>query len=1249
MTPAHRGRGPQPPLACLGRADHARMRGSSFVELMFALAIIGVATMVQIQQVTITLREHSVDLATQFAFQKAAGMLAELQASVDQGSIASIADLDEYVDATPNPVLTTRNVPSPAHLMSGNSAHADNSWTWFRTIDVEPVEGADHSRFVRVRVYHANADGHRTMIGVASSILSVTIRAEPQVQEYDVYALAIAEAPSLWQPLPALRAQLQAAASEIAGANPNLRFRLHWITKMGYGRDPLYTPYVNESARTDDAAPWVYWYPGRLAAGAGASTLYKAELISGRVRTEAGVLHGFDAGNNPYPHAVADRFNHCVRTPEARELFALRVAAGTEKADEPPLQVLLADMHAQPERFKNAILINLHGDGLPFPPMRNYSDAAKDPTGRPGVRVVTHPVRVHTPRVNRGTADAAQHLIDDLNTAALAQSNAQARSELQAAANKANGAVDKLTQVPVDFDGARSELEDIQARVEEAEAHGYSDAYATTLRVRDLVADCTSRSNAMAGPELKVYAYKAAPASGPAVLTEPITLQIMGMNLAGNVNAASSATPTTLEIRRLDGGVNTTTGLPSAGAAYDHFFESMGVPPKPGSAAAPYEMRYEVGYATTPAPHTWIRLYNTPLVTPLVNDDGSYEGLAAADRLYGIEYIPSPVSTVASDLNQDGAQPKNTARWRIRIPPSMLPAQDMQVTVHSRIGADITSGRVWPTAHQPHNLSTTYTWWSLSAAAVPITERYQMMGDPRHNPYEDLGANGKSFPHGYNWWFDDLRNGLFDVSPKWQCLDRNRLHDGFAHGVVEDVPRMLQVWREALQAAGAVFTNPGGPLAARLLLGGEIALPPTTSSGLATTVRVHGALYATIGNVALDDLSTPGAGLITSTGLGTLGGLLGSGGGLGVVPLGGHPVVTSIVGFLAKPWLGELTPDTSGTSYAAAGNLATRDGFARAPRAHVLPIHLPIGTNWAFASGSDLGELGGASLLQINGGSATFVQAPVVGCNATATLTEEAHAFVQTVGVATPRTVSAGIPFSLSAPLTPGPQQCEYPTEFPDHAGALVATFATSDGGNAIGCGVIRLASPTSPTRAAFFVPFADTPATEAEHRALTHKALALGLRALLVAGEPTRSDDVPPVPLVRIEAPLPLRKLVRPDSVQLTWSTTFGSFDGRPYTPSYSSPWQGSQLNLTYVVTYRARLDNQVRFAMDGSPAEPGVWPTNSFLRIGDTGSGNESFVVNLPASRFPAGEYALRVDCFRADGSPHGAHHEVRVPIER
>ena len=48
-------------------------------------------------------------------------------------------------------------------------------------------------------------------------------------------------------------------------------------------------------------------------------------------------------------------------------------------SEEPTLQLLLEDMNSDPDKYRHALIMNLHGELIPMPSIRNYSDPAKDP------------------------------------------------------------------------------------------------------------------------------------------------------------------------------------------------------------------------------------------------------------------------------------------------------------------------------------------------------------------------------------------------------------------------------------------------------------------------------------------------------------------------------------------------------------------------------------------------------------------------------------------------------------------------------------------------------------------------------------------------------------------------------------------------------------------------------------------------------------------------------------------------------
>lgn len=828
--------------------DTRAERGSTMVEVLIALAVVFVGIATLSQQISLGYRDLSQSVDRTFASAKAMAILAELQSGIDRGEIKDAVALAERADETLNPVLTTLRDEAgrelaPDHPGSGNLTRG-GTWLWSRKVDIEPHPDQAKLRYARVSVFKLDVQCRAGQLATVSSLLALDVPAFQPTKVYDVYVLAAAQTPSLWQPSGTLRTALETAAHELQSPFRGIEFRLHWITNLGYGRDDAYVPHLNATQPADTSAvPWAYWYPGLLAGG---EMLYSPELFDGRLRTEAGVLNDYDATSNPWPVAVADQFNHCARLPQARLAFDRRVAAGLETAAEPPLQILLEELATDPDRYRNAIFVNLHGAGLPIPPLRNYADAAKAPERQPGVRVVTHAARLWTPR-----------------------------------------------------------------------------------------------AGAPAFAEFRVYGYKTDPGSGPSVLSEPITLRFEGLDLTAEIN---SGTDPTLWLHRLPGGVSSTTGLVDSESDYAPFSSETGIPPRKSEPRQAFEMCYEAGYSATPYPHTWVKLYNTPLTAPTVGEGG----LPASERLYGLEYIPSPIvpgDGFSLDLASAAGtpQPRNTARWRLRVPVEVLLRHgdfDRRITVTTSIGDDLEVGSMWPVPHEPGNRTTTYTWLANSPQAVPWTERYQIHGDPRHLPYSDVTVSGDSFTNGYNTCFDDLVDGETSAASRWPCLDGALLRDGFGSGVVVDVPRSVQLWHEALALAGATFVELGEDGAHVVLRGGEIAAAPQSApigGSPSAPLLVHGGWFGLADPVEVDSMASPS--LTSAAVAGPLCVTMGSGG-FGVVP-----------------WLGELCPDASFADFIASGNLPTAEFQARRRSSVASPVP-PAGSVFSSRASSVAGTAG---------------------------------------------------------------------------------------------------------------------------------------------------------------------------------------------------------------------------------------------------------------------------------------------------
>ena len=173
----------------------------------------------------------------------------------------------------------------------------------------------------------------------------------------------------------------------------------------------------------------------------------------------------------------------------------------------------------------------------------------------------------------------------------------------------------------------------------------------------------------------------------------------------------------------------------------------------------------------------------------------------------------------------------------------------------------------------------------------------------------------------------------------------------------------------------------------------------------------------------------------------------------------------------------------------------------------------------------------------------------------------------------------------------------------------------------------------------------AATPTASDAHRPTMYRALVYGLQGLFVASAPDsiRSTAIQ-VPVLDIQAPTPEQRLASPSSVTLEWDTEFVRFDRAPY-PACAE----ADMNLAYVVTYRAEGTEQWLHATDGTPAEPGFWPEDGSQALPDSGSGVESYEVTTSSSSFPAGRYEFRIDAVNEGSELHCASHTVIVEISR
>lgn len=400
--------------------------GFTFAELSLALLVLVVVASVMVSHLTVNLQSTVGERDRLFAFGKAQAILAEIQSHVELGENGGGDALDAFDDGVvQRPTLTIATdengqlVPAD-HPLSGNFRRGED-WVWTRRITVQPFPGLDNRnvRYVTVRVFQLDGAGRRRETADVSAVVNAAGAAFPTTQVFDLYLIAIENIPGWWVFMDSIRPFVESTITDLETRNPGLEVRTHWITTASYGRNQVYRPHVNNALDSLAPIPQVYHYPGRMPAGSASTFYYVPSNIRGRIAIDGIETNGWDQRRNPHPYALCDWFNHSMRHPEELALWQQRVravelreaeiaaarAAGNtppaplyDMSKEPTLRLLLDDLYTHPERYRNALVINLHGELLPMPAIRNYSDAARDPVAFRDGRVVTHPEQLRTRR-----------------------------------------------------------------------------------------------------------------------------------------------------------------------------------------------------------------------------------------------------------------------------------------------------------------------------------------------------------------------------------------------------------------------------------------------------------------------------------------------------------------------------------------------------------------------------------------------------------------------------------------------------------------------------------------------------------------------------------------------------------------------------------------------------------------------------------------------------------------------------------
>jgi len=749
--------------------------GFTFVELTFAFIILVICAVVLIDHLAVNYKATATERDRVFAYTKAQALLSEIQGFVDRGQVDAAVDLDILDDGVVNKTPLTIQVDgfgalvAADHVVSGNFQR-NGQWVWSRRITVQPFVGLNNRnvRYVTVRIYKRDNNGTDRPMADLSAVINSAGSAFPTTQVFDIYLLAIENIPGWWVFMDSIKPFVESMITDLETRNPGLSFRTHWITKASFGRNQGYRPYTNETTDSHAAISEVYHYPGRMPTGNASTFYYVPDNMRGRVNVDGVERNGYDSSLNPHPYALADFFNHGMRYPDELALWQARVdaieareqqiadaiALGNpppaelqDMSKEPTMRLLLEDMYSSPNKYKNALMINLHGELLPMPALRNYSDTAKEPVLHAYERVVTHPEELRTKNNDAGVTDALTLRMYAYRTDARGATNPNPDRMSEPMVVEIAGV--NLTDVAGGDTTRLTPAVTLQNVPGGVNVGGVTD-YPTTWQA------AKHRSDTLLSGEMYYEAEFVAPVAG---VSEGFT-RIYLFN-----------TPLTVQSTSQSG---LTYGLVNTEQAQLYWSPYIPSPVKidTGSPARP---SFDICDLTTPGmgpknTARWKAVLTPAVLTSsmFVRDDGS-------------SYDP-PGDVVL--------------QVRTRIASGYASSDDTWKA----------SGATWPTPVQPDNLSVTYAWWTNSKEDVPFTERAQFNGDPRHLPYKDCFSGGDDFPDSYNWFHDALNNTT-NARTDFTSLNSARLYNRWSAMMSCDVPRYFELLREGITKSAIVYTT----------------------------------------------------------------------------------------------------------------------------------------------------------------------------------------------------------------------------------------------------------------------------------------------------------------------------------------------------------------------------------------------------------------------------------------------------------
>lgn len=842
--------------------------GVTLVEVMVATMVLGtvMAGLVLFQAATVKTNQKERDRA--FALQKALQIMEELKVYAAADGAAQLDDFGQG-DTTYSFNLTTENVTVPSAALSDNSPDKVG-YRYVRQILVKPLPRDKGARQVTVRVLLSDRKSTASAPTDAKPLATVSnvFKSVPTVvlpsQAYEVFRISMWEfanatgeaggVTNSYQYPPLYTAYGGRGADYLQNATSGLDMTIRrQISIAAYGRDTYYAPlhnnddywahintgYPNATGGSDVTSPLtvpfnsVYFRPGmygsdqnaRLAPGTGQSRYFYSteadQAFEPTAPTRGQVLHANTAAalyENQKPYTFADQNNHALRYIEHQEKALTRnqwrTNTGAYQAlrNDPDLTLRSLLDQMLEGKLKNAIIVNDHAEVFPMIPLRNYSDAAKVPSQDWDLADLATMWGVTAADANEAKAGAKARLVTHPYKM---EYNIGDTVELRVHPYKA---ADLDVEPPAPYREGQIVLRGMRDHLKDWNAGGTA---AEDVEVQMLVPVDYYMNN-------KNHAVDRNTWWRPYFNTDR---DFHDVSKKGSKWTAGEdwermvvyrwvrVWPTTGTLKGNDGTPNGGNKIPYVPEINSRVAPASGpiVSVQTGANAAKGLLDGDVIVRLKDIPFTADYFTGEVYDRDGSSDwDNEYFGIHKTMTLHGMNYFPDPyLPELTESYTVPALQPRSSTRLRVLFQSKTAKVVESLTT----IGSDDNLLN-----HQAPNRSRTWTWIKASGGdtTVPASERFQLVGDPRHNPYRDVRDDRR-----YNRYFGDMDdayveepgdtawNYYADTAKGW---GPNPSSLGWADC---DVPRYFELWRQALLNSNAMFGTITADAFKYVVLGGE--------------------------------------------------------------------------------------------------------------------------------------------------------------------------------------------------------------------------------------------------------------------------------------------------------------------------------------------------------------------------------------------------------------------------------------------